>query len=228
MPIRHYWGKSLMILKNCVKLSIFFYVLYSVCSINSYAIERSKLASFVKKQDKCTMAVGMPTEGTETGDKKDYRTSVFCIINATVHPNTIQEKSGCSLMVYDTLTGDLGSPFMKSPSGRFIAEQPERSKGQLFPMIEGKDCGNGGFEELMQRWAGVIFNGTIGETLTAPGHDILYSSESKLEKYLKSHSEQFQTEAKKKRDLASEKENTQKAKNCMQTKKGLKCKKSKI
>ena len=117
-----------------------------------------KMRSLLEKGQKCVVGIDGFMERYFRMEVRDnyLPNSVTCIADIVVDPNTLREKSGCSLVRYN-LDTDNYVPFFN----------------KYFPQaMASKACGKGGFEELMQMrgwwFADAWQNSTVEETIFTP------------------------------------------------------------
>lgn len=101
----------------------------------------AKAQAFLKKNDSCYFAVGFSNPNGPKSAAPDVAEDVFCVTDGSIGAGTINEKSGCSLMLLNMNNGKLRK-------GTFSAMMNPQTVD--LAMVEGTKCGQGGFEKLLE------------------------------------------------------------------------------
>ncbi len=104
-------------------------------NFNGYVVKRETAVSFLKEKSQCYLAAG---RSAYKGHFDWYVPSVLCVIDGTYKQGTVDEKSGCALMVLNMKTARLEGLY------KYAHGVP------LLYSIASKPCLDGGIDELLQ------------------------------------------------------------------------------
>lgn len=117
-----------------------------------------ELKTFMTKHPKCNLAVGMFGTGPELkSGEPNLGNEVMCVGDMKFNIGAINEAKGCAFALYNVDDDTFNSPY--------AAGDPRGHKSN-FPMAEGTSCPDGGFDQLLKLYAGIMFAPTVKEALT--------------------------------------------------------------
>jgi len=119
-----------------------------------------EMKDFLKKHEVCALAVGMLIPGPELkSGEPNLGNVVMCVTQGTANEGTINESKGCMFSLYDVDADTMSSPYSRH-------DNPDKKHKSGFPMAEGMNCSDGGFEKLLTMYPGVTYGTTVKDALT--------------------------------------------------------------
>lgn len=110
-------------------------------SVANAEVKLSKVQAFLKKDGTCHFAVGFYNANAKTSQDPDLAEDVFCVMDTVVGQGTVNEKSGCGLMIFNVVTGGI----------RKATYNPMMPPAMVSPLIlEGTKCKGDGFRKLLE------------------------------------------------------------------------------
>lgn len=111
-------------------------------SLSAHAdVPFAKAQAFLKKNDNCYFAVGLSNPNGPKSASPDVAEDVLCVTDGSIGAGTINEKSGCLLMLLNMNTGKLRK-------GTFSAMMNPQTVDPA--IVKGVNCGKGGFVKLLE------------------------------------------------------------------------------
>ena len=142
-----------------IKIIHLLVALFSMTTMaDTYSKEQFRV--FFGKLGMCQLVFGFESDGTKATDSnaKFSGSMLLCIGDIRLNVGTINEVSGCAFGKFNSEKSLLESPYYRN-------EEPSKLHKSGYPMIDKIACEAGGFEALLDKYAGVFY-GTVKAAIT--------------------------------------------------------------